>query len=162
MKKPKGVALALAVTLALLVSLLAAVVLSVTFRRFNLSFFQESRAIAFSAAEGGLQYADARLRLDTTYTDSNFPGVNGFANVVKTKSAQSGNPPYLVSSFATTAAARAAGHIDSREALDKPDIADLQMGSAVKKKEVTLRITEEPSGSGRFKVQAKASYGPGI
>ena len=146
MRKRNGIALSIAVAVALIVSMLAAAVLNAAFRRFSLSFFQQSRTIALFAAEGGLQYADARLRTDTT-----------FRNNVITKAPSA----YLVSSM-TTLAARAAWHIVPAETLDQESIGALQLGGAVKKKEVTLRITQDPSDSGRFKVQAKASYGSGI
>jgi len=46
--------------------------------------------------------------------------------------------------------------------LDLSDVGELKMGGSIKEKEVTLRISEDPAGSGRFKVEAKASYGSGV
>ena len=162
----RGVALAIAVTVSLMISLLAAVVLNITFRRFNLSFFQQSRAIALYASEAGIQYVDTRLKTDT---NSN-PLTPGFRERVLTKS-QSTTPPswYIVSSYTvgkdqtnSSQDARNAGHLSIGETLDEWGIGALEMGGSIKKKEVTIKVRENPAGSGKFEVRVKADYGTGI
>lgn len=147
----KGVALAIAVTVSLMVSLLAAVVLNVTFRRFNLSFFQQSRAIALYASEAGIQYVDTRLKVDET-----------FRNTVLARSRSTTPPSWYIVSSMTTAEARAAGHVESTETVNEANINDLEMGSSIKKKEVTIRIRENPANSLKYETRVKASYGTGI
>lgn len=63
----RGIALPTAIAAAVVVSILAAVVLNLTFRRFELSVSRTSRAEASLAAETGLQYAFERLRSDPTF-----------------------------------------------------------------------------------------------
>ena len=74
-----------AVILALVVSATAAVVLTLTLRRFELSAFRTDHAVAEASAEAGLQYAFARLDKDSTSTNSNFPSVQGFKKLVQAK-----------------------------------------------------------------------------
>ncbi len=57
----KGVAMVTAIVLALVVSAMAAVVLSLTMRRFELSAFRTDHAVAAGTSEAGFQYAFARL-----------------------------------------------------------------------------------------------------
>lgn len=52
-----------AIMLALVVSVTAAVALSLTFRRFELSAFRTDHEVAYSSSEAGLQYAFARLNI---------------------------------------------------------------------------------------------------
>ncbi len=151
MKNNKGVALAVAVTVSLMVSLLAAVVLNVTFRRFNLSFFQQSRSIAMYASEAGIQYVDTRLKADTTFRDA-----------VLAKSRLTTPPSWYIISSMTAAEALAAGHIAESEAVDEPNLNDLEMGGSIKKKEVTIRVRENPRDSLKYETRVKASYGTGI
>ena len=150
-KNNKGIALAIAITVSLVISLLAVVVLNMTFRRFNLSFFQQSRAIATYASEAGIQYVDTRLKTDAT-----------FRNAVLAKSSSTLPPSWYLISSMTTAEAQAAGHIDVTETLDEENIVQLEMGGSVKKKEVTIRVRENPVGSTQFEVRTKSSYGTGI
>jgi len=146
----KGVALAIAITVSLMVSLLAAVVLNITFQRFNLSFFQQSRAIALYASEAGIQYADTRLKVDTT-----------FRNAVLARSRSTTPPSWYIVSSMTTAQARAAGHIGASESVDLTT-PDLQMGGSIKKKDVTIKVRENPDHSNKYETRVKASYGTGI
>ena len=82
----KGVAMVTAIVLALIVSVIAAGVLSLTMRRFEQSAFRTAHAVGMASSESGLQYAFARLDKDTTYNDPNFPGVPlGLKDVVKRK-----------------------------------------------------------------------------
>lgn len=60
----KGVAMATAIVLALIVSVLVAGVLSLTMRRFELSAFRTDHAVAAVTSEAGFQYAFARLAAD--------------------------------------------------------------------------------------------------
>lgn len=149
----KGVALAVAITVSLMISLLAAVVLNITFRRFNLSFFQQSRAIALYASEAGIQYVDTRLKVDA--------GVGGFLQRVQARSRSTTPPSWYIVSSMTTAQARAAGHIDATETVDETTL-DVQMGGSIKKKEVTIRVRENPANSLKYETRVKASYGTGI
>ena len=59
----RGVAMVTAIVLALAVSATAAVVLSLTFRRFELSAFRTDHTVAVASAEAGFQYAFARLNI---------------------------------------------------------------------------------------------------
>ena len=63
----KGIAMVTAIVLALVVSATVAVVLSLTFRRFELSAFRTDHAVAAAASEAGLQYAFARLDKDAVF-----------------------------------------------------------------------------------------------
>ena len=140
----KGIALAIAISVSLMVSLLASFVLNITYRRFNLSYFQESRMVSYYAAEGGIQYVYMRLQKDTTFRN------NVLADVTPT-----GSPVYIISSM-TTAAAIARGHLASGEVVDEPSVAALQLGSAAKPKQMTIRV--RPVGS-QFEVRAMTDYG---
>lgn len=62
-----GMAMVTAIVLALIVSVTAAVVLSLTMRRFELSAMRTDRAVAGITAEAGFQYAFARLDLDAGF-----------------------------------------------------------------------------------------------
>ncbi len=143
----RGVALVVAISIALMVSLLAGFVLNLAFRRFNLSHFQESRMIAYYAAEGGIQYVNTRLIYDTT-----------FLNNVLADTTPVGAPVYIISSM-TQAGAVARGHIGSTEVLDEGSIGALRMGSlgTSKEKQVTIRIRS--LGNGQFEVKAMTDYG---
>ena len=81
----RGMAMVTAIVLAIIVSVTAAVVLNLTFRRFELSAFRTDHSIAATSAEAGFQYAFARLDRDTTYTNPNYPGAVGFRAVVQAK-----------------------------------------------------------------------------
>ena len=73
----KGIAMVTAIVLALVVSATAAVVLSLTFRRFELSAFRTDHAVAMASAEAGFQYAFARLDKDPVFkaaVDAKAPG----------------------------------------------------------------------------------------
>ena len=151
----KGFAVVAAVLFSVLVTLSAGVVLNMTFARMNMSNFQESRMISFYAAEAGVQYANGRLLVDTT-----------FSTDVKNRSAQSGNPPYIVSCL-NTADAIARGHISSGQSVDIQDL-NLKLGkdtagawgpAHARPKDVTLKITEKPLGSGKYEVKAVTDYG---
>ena len=62
-----------AIVLALIVSVIAAGILSLTMRRFELSAFRTAHAVGMASSESGLQYAFARLDQDTAYVDPDFP-----------------------------------------------------------------------------------------
>ena len=67
----------MAIVLALIVSVLAVGVLSLTMRRFELSAFRTDHAVAEAAAEAGFQYAFARLDQDQAFqnaVDAKAPG----------------------------------------------------------------------------------------
>ncbi len=57
----KGIAMVTAIGLALIVSIMAAVVLNMTFRRFELSALRTRHAVAMMGSEAGFQYAFARM-----------------------------------------------------------------------------------------------------
>jgi hypothetical protein len=71
-----------AIVLALVVSATAAVVLNMTFRRFELSAFRTDRAVGGGTSEAGFQYAFARMDKDRTYTAL---GATGFREVVQAR-----------------------------------------------------------------------------
>ena len=56
-----------AIVLALVVSVTAALVLNMTFRRFELSAFRTDRAVAGGTSEAGFQYVFARLARDNAF-----------------------------------------------------------------------------------------------
>lgn len=66
----RGIAMVTAIVLALAVSAIAAVVLSLTFRRFELSAFRTDHAVAAGTAEAGLQYVFARLDQDQAFRNA--------------------------------------------------------------------------------------------
>lgn len=77
-----------AIVLALVVSVTAALVLNMTFRRFELSVFRTDRSVAGGSSEVGFQYAFARLDKDRLYNDPAFPAPpvgNGFKETVQRK-----------------------------------------------------------------------------
>ncbi len=63
----EGIAIVTALAAALVVSITAAVVLGLTWRRLELSAFRADHDVAVSASEAGLQYALARLDLDAAF-----------------------------------------------------------------------------------------------
>ena len=63
----KGSALITAIGGALLVSITAAAVINVAWRRFELSAMRRDRAVTLAVAESGFQYVFARLDTDTTF-----------------------------------------------------------------------------------------------
>ena len=63
----KGIAMVAAIVLALVVSVIAAGVLSLTMRRFELSSFRTDHAVAAATSEAGFQYAFARLAADPAF-----------------------------------------------------------------------------------------------
>ena len=83
----QGVAMVTAIALAVIVSILVTAVLSLTWRRFELSAHRTDHEVAKASAEAGFQYVFARMDLDTTFADPAFPGVTGFRNVVNAASA---------------------------------------------------------------------------
>ncbi|GEM_PF-3485184 len=94
-----------AIVLALVVSAIVAVVLSLTFRRFELSAFRTDHSVAAGTAEAGFQYAFARLDKDRTYNDPAFPGPpNGFRETVQRKRASRGAAPIPATGAANDAA----------------------------------------------------------
>ena len=64
----KGIALAVALTAAIVAFLIVSAVLSLTFNRFNLSFLQADHASAYYASEAGVRYAFTRLEVDNNYS----------------------------------------------------------------------------------------------
>ncbi len=150
----KGAAMFLAVTAAIIVSLTAVVVLGLATRRFHMAAFQLDHAAAFSTSEAGIQYAFARLERDTTYTDSNFPGVTGFANVVIAASAPPGSVGYVVSPLAVGTVVQPHNYPQSFT-IDEQDTA-LQTGN----RNVLVVIVEDPPGGvpPRFRVRAFSDY----
>ena len=63
----KGIAMVTAIGLALIVSIMAAVVLNMTFRRFELSALRTQHAVAMMGSEAGFQYAFARMDRDPAF-----------------------------------------------------------------------------------------------
>ena len=59
-----------AIVLALIVSVLAAGVLNLTMRRFELSALRTDHAVAMASAEAGFQYAFTRLANDLTFQNN--------------------------------------------------------------------------------------------
>ena len=73
----RGVAMVTAIVLAVIVSAIAAGVLSLTMRRFELSAFRTDHAVAAATSEAGFQYAFARLDKDAAFkaaVDAKAPG----------------------------------------------------------------------------------------
>ena len=133
----KGVAMVTAIVLALVVSVTAALVLNLTFRRFELSAFRTDRAVAGGTAEAGFQYTFARLDRDRTYTDPAFPGFTGFREVVQRKrdilgagSIPAGNAPaeYVITCH------------DAAAADENQLVPAIHMGPAAAGKHLTIRI----------------------
>ena len=63
----RGIAMVSAMLLAAIVSALAVLVINLTFRRFALSAFRTDHMVAEASAEGGFQYAFARLKQDAAF-----------------------------------------------------------------------------------------------
>ncbi len=148
----KGIALVLAITVTLIVFLVASAVLHLTFGRFMLSSKQSDHSGAASAAEAGIRYAFARLELDTTYQDL---GATGFANVVRQAGLQ--NRPYVLTSMPT------GNPVINGQAVT-PDVRtnDLLMGQLLpqrKGREVTIFIQSVPGGNPEFRIRAFTDYG---
>ena len=74
-----------AIGLALIVSILAAVVLNMTFRRFELSALRTQHAVAMMGSEAGFQYAFGRLDRSTP-----------FRTTVQNKTVNAGTPTWYV------------------------------------------------------------------
>ena len=84
----KGIAMVTAIGLALIVSIMAAVVLNMTFRRFELSALRTRHAVAMMGSEAGFQYAFARLDRSNT--------VPPFRQLVRSKTVNAGTPTWYV------------------------------------------------------------------
>ena len=136
-----------AIVLALIVSATAAVVLSMTFRRFELSAFRTDHAVAEATAEAGFQYAFARLGKDQQFRDD-----------VKAKT-----PGY----YLIYCHANPNFPTEFQAAPDEPPIPELHMGN----KDLAIRIRyytaddagdPNPSFATRpYKVRAVAVFGMG-
>ena len=63
----RGIAMVTAIAMALIVSIMAAVVLNLTFRRFEMSAFRTQHAVGMAGSEAGFQYAFARLDRDQPF-----------------------------------------------------------------------------------------------
>ena len=167
----RGIAMVTAMAAAVIISILAVVVLNMTFRRFELSAFRTDRAVAGAAAEAGLKYAFARLQLDTTYTDLNFPGPPGFANVVQR--AGQAVPPrdYVLRCHPLTGLAVDQVvpqlHVGAKINTERnPNgTPGPNYGQYVGGKHVTVRIRWDPAGTGGaarpYIIRASADYGTG-
>ena len=165
----KGIAMVMAIVLALIVSVTAAVVLSLTMRRFELSAFRTDHAVAAGTAEAGFQYAFARLDQDTAYTDANFPGAVGFAAVVQAKRNSLGAVARPGDRSANDFAAEYVLTCDASVPIAQRDelVPALHMGAAAAGKHVTLRIRfftagDPPPVAGRqYRVRSFSDFGTG-
>ncbi len=63
----RGVALAIALVTALLVSITAIVVINLAARRYHVAHLDLDHGTALSASEGGIRYAWTRLRMDSAF-----------------------------------------------------------------------------------------------
>lgn len=146
--------MATAIALAILVALLVSAVLSMTWRRFELSAHRTDHEVAKASAEAGLQYVFARMERDTTFADPAFPGVRGFRNVVN---AASPAGDYVISCDPAVAAGVRlipALHMGGR----------IQQAQLVGGKHVTVRIRREtaPRFAERpYIVRSSSTYGTG-
>ncbi len=150
----RGAALIVAVIAAIMVTLLAAVVLSVSMERFEFSAFRSDHAKAASGAEAGLRYAFSRLDKDTTSNGNPGPP-NGFKDDVRFDN----DPPYVVTSLET-----ANPVIDGASVVPDERTNDLFMGRLLPNppgrvgKEVSVVLTYD-SGTGRYRVRSVSDYG---
>ena len=148
-----GAAMVIAITASLLVSLTAATVLGLTFQRFRLSKFRSERQKALYAAEAGLQYAFARLNLDTVSDGNNDRGnvqVDGLRDLVQFDN----DPPYVIASGAPGTRAHKDTVDEQAEALQ---IWDSQLGTTWN---ITVKIqyNPPPNNDPPFQVRAFSDY----
>ena len=139
----KGIAMVTAIILALVVSATAAVVLSLTFRRFELSAFRTDHTVAQASDEAGFQYAFARMDKDLTSTDLTNPiftfggvPIAGFKNLVNRKRDVQGAGPigdntpaaeYVVTGLSAAAYSAA----NNGNTADETDKLELKLGGKV-------------------------------
>lgn len=169
----------MAIVLALVVSVTTALVLNMTFRRFDLSAFRTDHSVAAATSEAGLQYAFARMDKDLTSTIPAFPGVSGFRNRVQAKRNNLGAGPiadntaaaeYVVTSDASVAADEL---VPALQMGGKVDITpgSPTFGQYVGRKNVTLRIRffntaapfndVPPIANRPYKVRSFSNFGTG-
>ncbi len=147
-----------AIVLALIVSVTAAVVLSLTFRRFELSAFRTDHAVAAGTAEAGFQYTFARLDQDAVFRTAvqNKRTTLGPAARPGDRSASDFAAEYVLTCDASVPAAQ-------RDEL----VPALHMGAAVAGKHVTLRIrfftaADSPPFAARpYRVRSFSNFGTG-
>ena len=173
-KNNRGVALAVAVTGALIISIIAVVVLNMTYRSFYLSAFQTDHSNAFYAAEAGVQYAFDRLarnsippapvddrfwlrRTDGTFVgntaDPNDPQHRTFQQHVTNKGV---GVSFIVISDPAVPAVEQGVTYDHFE----PSLATGPVGAA-RTKYVRVRIVDRGAGAPapRYEVHGEADYG---
>lgn len=151
----RGVAMATAIALAIIVALLVSAVLSLTWRRFELSAHRTDHEVAKASAEAGFQYVFARMDRDTTFADPAYPAAQpGFRNVID---AASPAGAYVISCDPAVAAGVRlipALHMGGR----------MQGGELVGGKHVTVRIQREPAprfADRPYIVRSSSTYGTG-
>ena len=143
-----------AIVLALIVSATAAVVLSMTFRRFELSAFRTDHAVATGTAEAGFQYVFARMDRDVAFRTAvqNKRTALGAGAVAASNAAAE----YVLTCDASIPAAQ-------RDEL----VPALHMGAATAGKHVTLRVrfftaADAPPVAARpFRVRSFSTFGTG-
>lgn len=151
-KNEQGMALVTAMAAALIISVLAAVVLNMTWRRFEMSAFRSDRAIAGAEAEAAMRYAFARLDLDQAFHDR----VVAKAPKAYVITCDAGIPPgqrdELIPELHQGAKVDPNGPVDPKVRY-------------VGGKHVTVKIKYDPTDNGGaaqpYKVSAKATFGKG-
>ena len=157
-----GVAMVTAIAVAIVVSLTAATVLNLTWRRFELSASRSDRDVALAAAEVGLQYAFARLDVnDTNQLRDGIGNPVGPAGVSFQDRVGADADGLLISSDNAVAGLdhwEPNLHVSTRMVSDP---GNPQFGGYVGGKHVTVRITLDPTPTdpARPFVSAQADYG---
>ena len=140
LQSKKGVALALAITMTLIIFLLAAAILNFTYGRFHASAFQTDHLASFYATEAGMQYAFARLADPT------------FANTVQAVAPNA----YIVTSLPSGKVT-----VDGQQVSPNARTNDLFVGRlspSRQGREVTVWI-QATGGTPKFRVRAFTDYG---
>jgi hypothetical protein len=132
-----------AIVLALVVSATAALVLNMTFRRFELSAFRTDRSVAGGTSEAGFQYVFARMDKDRAYNDPAFPAPpagNGFRETVQRKRNSQGAGAIAATGAANDAAEYVVTCHDAAATDENQLVPAIHMGPAATGKHLTTRI----------------------
>lgn len=134
-RNERGVAILVALILAIVVTLTASIVLSLSYGRLHQSAFQSERAEADMASEGGIQYANARIPRD-----------NALQTKIRDAKVVSGTS-YIISPTAPPTAT------------SESDLSLRMGGTATAPRDVTLTITylSGVPGAGDFRAEVRAS-----
>ena len=159
-KDSQGVALAMAVVGALLVSIMAALVLNMTYRSFYLSAFQTDHTASFYASEVGAQYVIRRIQVDRVYADPNFPGVQGFENVIRAAGASPPGPnrAYVITSLRAPQNPVIDGVAVTPD-LRTDDLAVGKLGPPATRRDVTVWIRFTNGNNPPYQIRAFSDYG---